>query len=51
MDNLLVKEYLNYIQERKIISDQTISIDLDKFISGENKKLLIAGLSGVEKLH
>jgi shikimate kinase len=46
MDNLLVNEYLNYIQERIFISDQTISIDLDKFISGENKKLLIAGLSG-----
>jgi shikimate kinase len=35
--------------EGKIVSDKTISIDLDKFISGESKVLVIAGLSGSGK--
>lgn len=45
----MIDEYLEYIQERKLISDTTISIDLDKFISGESNKLVIAGLSGSGK--
>jgi hypothetical protein len=42
----MIDTYLDYIQEGKLFSDKTISIDLDKFISGESNKLLIAGLSG-----
>ncbi len=45
----MIDQYLEYIQERKLISDSTISIDLDKFISGESNKLVIAGLSGSGK--
>jgi ABC-type proline/glycine betaine transport system ATPase subunit len=37
------------IQERYLLSDHTISIDLDKFESGESRKLVIAGLSGAGK--
>ena len=47
--NNLVENYLQSIQEGYIFSDKTISIDLDKFISGEKNKLLIAGLSGSGK--
>ena len=42
----MIDEYLDYLQEGFLFSDKTISIDLDKFISGEKNKLLIAGLSG-----
>lgn len=47
--NNLVEKYLYYIQEDKFLSDITISIDLDKFISGKSNKLIIAGLSGSGK--
>ena len=45
----MLDEYLEYLNEAYLISDKTISIDLDKFISGESNKLLIAGLSGSGK--
>ena len=45
----MIDEYLDFIQERKLFSNKTISIDLDKFISGESNKLLIGGLSGAGK--
>jgi len=45
----MLDEYLEFLHERYLISDKTISIDLDKFISGEKKKLLIVGLSGAGK--
>lgn len=45
MNNIL--NYTNrLIQEGYIFSDKTISIDLDKFESGESNKLFIIGLSG-----
>jgi len=43
---MIIENYLQNIQEGYIFSDKTISIDLDKFISGESNKLIIAGLSG-----
>jgi shikimate kinase len=42
----MIDEYLQHIQEGYIFSDKTISIDLDKFESGESNKLIIIGLSG-----
>lgn len=38
-----------FINEGYFISDKTISVDLDKFISGESNKLLILGLTGSGK--
>ena len=37
------------LDEGYLLSDKTISIDFDKFVSGENNKLLITGLSGSGK--
>lgn len=45
----MLNKYLNYIQEGYLFSDKTISIDLDKFESGEINKLIIIGLSGAGK--
>lgn len=45
MNNIL-NNYLHFIQEGLFFSDETISIDLDKFESGESNKLLIIGLLG-----
>jgi len=42
----MINKYLDYIQEGFIFSDKTISIDLDKFESGEINKLIVVGLSG-----
>ncbi len=42
----MINEYLEYLREGYLFNDKTISIDLDKFISGESNKLIIAGLSG-----
>jgi hypothetical protein len=41
--------YLSRIQEGYILSDKTISVNLDDFESGKNKKLLIIGMSGSGK--
>lgn len=46
---MVIDKYLSYIQEGYILSDKTISVDLDKFKSGENKKLLIIGMAGSGK--
>ena len=46
---MLIQQYLDYLQEGYVFSNKTVSIDLDKFISGEKKKLIIAGLSGSGK--
>jgi len=43
------KPHLDIVREAYIFSDKTISIDLDKFITGEKNKLIIAGLSGSGK--
>ena len=40
----VIKSYLDYIQEGYILSDKTISVDLDKFESGKSDELLIVGL-------
>jgi len=45
----MINQYLDYIQEGYIFSDKTISIDLDKFESGESNKLIISGVSGAGK--
>jgi hypothetical protein len=45
----LLDKYINYIQEGYMISNKTISIDLDKFESGESNVLLIAGLPAAGK--
>lgn len=45
----MIDEYLDFLHEAYLISDKTISINIDKFISGESNKLLIAGLSGSGK--
>ena len=46
---MILENYLQSIQEGYVFSDKTISIDLDKFISGERNKLISAGLSGSGK--
>lgn len=43
---MTLDQYLEFIQEDYFISDKTISINLDDFISGKKNKLIIAGLSG-----
>jgi len=43
---MLLESYLNIIQEGYLFSGKTISIDLDKFESGESNKLIVVGLSG-----
>jgi adenylate kinase family enzyme len=45
---MLLESYLNHIQlqEGYIFSGKTISVDLDKFESGESNKLIVVGLSG-----
>ena len=45
----ILKYTHNLINEGYIFSDKTISIDLDKFESGEKDKLFIMGLSGTGK--
>jgi len=45
----MIDEYLNYIHEGYLLSDTTISIDLEKFERGKIKKLLIVGPSGSGK--
>lgn len=45
----ILESYLNILNEGYLISDKTISIDLDKFISGKSNTLLIVGLSGSGK--
>jgi GTPase SAR1 family protein len=42
----MIDKYLDHIQEGYLINERTISIDLDKFESGESNKLLVVGLSG-----
>jgi len=48
MSNIL-DEYLNQIQEGYLISDKTISVNLNDFESGKKNKLLIIGPSGSGK--
>ncbi len=45
----MINTYLQYIQEGYLFSDKTISIDLNKFESGESNKLIVMGLSGSVK--
>lgn len=45
----VIESYLNILNEGYLISNKTISVDLDKFISGESNKLLIIGLTGSGK--
>ncbi|MCK5607712.1 (d)CMP kinase [Candidatus Pacearchaeota archaeon] len=40
----MLNRYLDSLQEGYILSDKTISVNLDKFISGESNILLIAGI-------
>ena len=42
----MIDPITQYLLEGYLMSDKTISIDMDKFISGESNKLIIAGLSG-----
>lgn len=49
LESIDLENYLKYIQESYFLSDKIISIDLDKFISGEKNKLFISGLSGSGK--
>lgn len=42
----MIPDYLRFLQEGYLFSGRTISIDLDKFESGESKKLIVVGLSG-----
>jgi len=46
---MIVEKYLNKIQEGYILSDQTVSIDLEKFENGESNILLITGIGGSGK--
>jgi GTPase SAR1 family protein len=45
----MLEEYLHYIQEGYILSDKTISVNLDDFESGKKNKLIIIGLCGSGK--
>jgi shikimate kinase len=45
----MIDPITQYLLEKYLISDKTISIDLDKFINGESNILVIAGLSGSGK--
>ena len=45
----MINKYLNYLQEGYLFSGKTISIDLDKFESGESNKLIVVGISGAGK--
>jgi adenylate kinase family enzyme len=49
MKNNIIKNYLSLIQEGYLFSDKTISIDLNKFESGESNTLLVVGLIGSGK--
>lgn len=46
---MMINKYLKYLNEGYLFSDKTISVNLDKFESGENNKLLIIGSSGSGK--
>lgn len=46
---MITNNILTLINESYIFSNKTISVDLDKFESGEFNKLLISGLSGSGK--
>ena len=45
----MINSYLQYLQEGYLLSDKTISVNLDQFIEGHNKKLLIMGNTGSGK--
>jgi len=45
----IINNYLNHLQEGIIITNKTIGIDIDKFISGESNKLIIVGPAGSGK--
>jgi len=45
----MLEQYLQHIQEGYLFSDKTISVNLDSFLNGSNKKLLIVGVLGSGK--
>jgi len=45
----IIDEYLEDLNEGLIFSNKTISVDMDKFISGKSKKLLVVGPAGSGK--
>ncbi len=45
----MLEQYLLSLQEGTIISDKTVSVNLEQFKSGEKNKLLILGVSGSGK--
>jgi len=45
----VLDSYLDYIQEGYIISDKTVSVNLDEFENGTKNKLLIVGVLGSGK--
>lgn len=45
----MIDSYLKSLQEGYVFSDKTISVNLDKFENGTNKKLLIVGVLGSGK--
>lgn len=48
-ETYMLEQYLATIQEGYLLSDKTISVDLDKFESGKANKLLIIGTAGSGK--
>ena len=45
----MIDEYLTLLQEGYLLSDKNISVNLDQFISGKAKKLIIVGVPGSGK--
>ena len=45
----IISDYIDYLHEGYLFDDKTISIDLDKFESGESNVLLITGSPGSGK--
>lgn len=46
---MILNDYLQFIQETKSPLKGNVSYDIDKFLSGKSKKLLIMGLPGTGK--
>jgi len=45
----MIDQYLKHLQEGYLLSDKTISVNLDQFLSGQKNKLLIIGVMGSGK--
>ena len=45
----MIDEYLSYLQEGYLLSDRTVSVNLQDFVSGEKNKLIIVGVPGSGK--